>query len=140
MEKTCSKCKETKDATCFSRNNTKKQGLQSQCKACKKTTDAENYRKDKQNQLNRVKANKQKCRDMINDLKRQKGCCTCPETEPCCLDFHVEEKTGSISKLTQLGNFDQLRSEVERCIVLCSNCHRKVHAGLISLHGLQALR
>lgn len=44
------------------------------------------------------------------------------------LDFHhtsPDEKEGSISNLVDSPN--KLEKELEKCIVLCSNCHRDLH-------------
>lgn len=35
------------------------------------------------------------------------------------------EKEGSVSHMIQAPN--KLKSELEKCIVLCANCHRDVH-------------
>lgn len=62
-------------------------------------------------------------------------CIICGESEPFCIDFHHKnpsEKEFTISKKTNLGK-DKLLAEIQKCICLCANCHRKVHAGLIDL-------
>ena len=30
-------------------------------------------------------------------------------------------------------SFDTLKSEVDKCILVCANCHREIHAGMIKL-------
>jgi hypothetical protein len=30
-------------------------------------------------------------------------------------------------------NDDKVRKEIEKCVLLCSNCHRKVHAGILNI-------
>lgn len=58
------------------------------------------------------------------------GCSRCSEWRPACLEFHhfSEDKHASIGKLVSdrrpLGD---IRSEVEKCVLLCANCHRKEH-------------
>lgn len=62
-------------------------------------------------------------------------CIICGESEPFCIDFHHKnpsEKEFTISKKTNLGK-DKLLVEIQKCVCLCANCHRKVHAGLIDL-------
>lgn len=49
------------------------------------------------------------------------------------LEFHhlnPKEKDFTISGGTK--SFDSLKPEVDKCILVCSNCHREIHAGLIS--------
>ena len=48
------------------------------------------------------------------------------------LDFHhIKEKTYNISGGTK--SFERLKKEVDKCILVCSNCHREIHAGIIKL-------
>ena len=50
------------------------------------------------------------------------------------LEFHhlnPQEKDFTISGGTK--SFDSLKPEVDKCILVCANCHREIHAGLISL-------
>lgn len=61
------------------------------------------------------------------------GCRRCGEMDPACLDFHhVGTKTFEVSKRAW-RNLDLLRAEIAECVVLCANCHRKLHAGRFSL-------
>lgn len=50
------------------------------------------------------------------------------------LDFHhtnQEEKEYSVSGGTK--SFERLKKEVDKCILVCANCHREIHAGIIEL-------
>lgn len=54
---------------------------------------------------------------------------TCVEA----LEFHhlsPETKDLSISSWTTVSSFQGLRREAEKCVMLCSNCHREFHAGV----------
>jgi hypothetical protein len=56
--------------------------------------------------------------------------CPCGETEPCCLSFHHEneDKTGNISDMVNRGyGITRIQKEIDKCIVLCLNCHAKLH-------------
>lgn len=66
------------------------------------------------------------------EYKTKQGCARCPERDPVCLDFHHldgEKKDHSLAKMIGSGGFSQkaVEKEVKKCIVLCSNCHRKEH-------------
>lgn len=67
---------------------------------------------------------------------RAKGCCKCGEMELCVLDFHhVDPKTKEYrvaSIIRGRESLKRLRAELEKCIVVCANCHRKIHAGLLA--------
>ena len=69
------------------------------------------------------------------DLFKQFGCQVngCTETDPCTLDFHhIEPKRFAISCTEAVNpSFSTLMEEICKCVVICANCHRKVHAGII---------
>ena len=49
--------------------------------------------------------------------------------DPCVYDFHhlnPNEKEISFGKNKSLS-FDKIKSELDKCVLLCSNCHRKRH-------------
>lgn len=63
------------------------------------------------------------------------GCPRCGENDPACLDFHHtgdEEKSFSVSHRSW-RNPAVLQAEIAKCVVLCANCHRKLHAGRFQL-------
>jgi len=52
------------------------------------------------------------------------------------LDFHHKnEKTKSfgISEKGYTRSWKAIKTEVRKCYLLCSNCHREVHAGILQL-------
>ena len=63
-------------------------------------------------------------------------CCLCSESEPCCLQFHhrnPEEKDCDIANAARRWSWDRLIKEIEKCVVVCANCHEKIHAGIAQL-------
>lgn len=72
----------------------------------------------------------------ISNYKSDKGCFFCKENEPVCLDFHHKnpnEKEGNVGNLITKAGEKRTLEEIEKCVVVCSNCHRKLHAGLLTL-------
>lgn len=68
----------------------------------------------------------QKFRDWIDELKSSKGCSVCGESRPPCLDFHHKDPE---SKLFCIGlghgkSRGAVEKEIEKCTVICANCHR----------------
>ena len=60
---------------------------------------------------------------------RAGGCIKCGEKDPACLDFHHRDPTtkeGHIGEFRKFG-MKRLLAEIEKCDVLCANCHRKFH-------------
>ena len=72
----------------------------------------------------------QKRRDEFLD-RFKTPCVRCGETDTSCIVFHhVDPNTklfcvgdGSLGK----HNKEEIRAEVQKCICLCENCHRKFH-------------
>ena len=64
-------------------------------------------------------------RRLVADLKSQ-PCQDCGQTfPPHVMDFdHVGEKTGEVSKYVYTSGTATLLAEIERCDVVCANCHR----------------
>lgn len=67
--------------------------------------------------------------DRVQQLKASLGCARCPERHPAALDFHHEndDKENAVSQMINKCGWDKLMLEIEKCTVLCSNCHRKLH-------------
>ena len=53
------------------------------------------------------------------------------------LEFHhlnPKEKDNHISKMIQTRvDIDIIKKEVDKCILVCANCHREIHKGLITV-------
>lgn len=63
--------------------------------------------------------------------KEAAGCAACPERDPVCLDFHHmdDDKEIDIANAAHRGwGFSRILAEIDKCVVLCANCHRKEHA------------
>jgi len=143
--KKCSKCQEIKIFSDFAKNKNKADGLQDYCKSCYKIYNANSY-KNSENRRNKIaernKSRIEKHRKIVQRHKRICGCLVCGEKEICVLDYHhldpkiKEENIGNI--LT--NSWETIKKEIRKCVVLCSNCHRKHHAGVLDreLEGLLA--
>jgi len=62
------------------------------------------------------------------------GCTRCEESRPACLDFHHRDpdtKRMAVNEMVTHGySTAELHEEIERCELLCANCHRREHASL----------
>lgn len=112
--KICSKCgKDLPLTDYYSRGKGK---LRAECKTCHK-----NYVKSKYNER----------KEAVNEIKGTEGCVKCGEKRSYALDFHHKDpskKDANISRITSNNNkMESIYSEIEKCVVLCSNCHREFH-------------
>ena len=81
-----------------------------------------------------------KNRQQLVDDAKSNPCVCCNIQYPICvMDLHRadnSEKTVSLTGLTRTGPYDKLKEEVDRCVPICANCHRMVHAGIKQLPDL----
>ena len=136
--KTCTKCNESKSFDNYYKNSRRPDGYNSQYKQCAdEATKISRSKKAEHYRLTR-KRNRDNCRQKFSEWKSEKGCLVCSENEPCCLDLHhldPSEKEADPSSLAA-GSWDKLMEEVSKCVVVCKNCHCKIHAGIIDLEKL----
>jgi hypothetical protein len=134
--KVCSKCKQKKIFDEFSKNRTAKDGLQSYCKVCSLAATKLDYRKNNRKSLfiERSKKILQELREICNYIKSYNGCAFCNEKEPCCMDFHhldKSQKDTDVSYLRRAKSKKRMFSEMKKSVVVCSNCHRKIHNNIL---------
>lgn len=131
--KTCTKCQTEKPEESYPYKNKVTGRRSTVCQECQKEYKKTHYHNNKLDHYRRNKEKKQRLRDMILEKKNQ-GCLLCDEICVPCLDFHHldgSQKEFLISKMVNMGSSSKLQAELEKCVVLCANCHRKVHAGII---------
>lgn len=85
---------------------------------------------DKKVYFNRSKR-KQTAKAWITEYKKTLECKNCGNDNPVVLDFHHRDpstKEFEISTaLRRTQSIDRLKKEIEKCDVLCANCHRIEH-------------
>ena len=69
---------------------------------------------------------------------RENGCFFCDEKDQCCLSaHHLDPKVKDFGIGTAIGNKispKKLLAELQKCICVCENCHRKIHAGKLTVN------
>jgi len=89
------------------------------------------YKKNKESEKAHVKRRKSEIKKWFEKYKSNLKCSKCKENHPSTIDFHHkqgEEKENAISHLVSNGySIKKIESELKKCQVLCSNCHRKLH-------------
>lgn len=144
MKKKCSKCGKRKPTDQFHIHKRNKDGLYYCCKSCKKEVDKVRWEKlyydptmKKQKKEKEQRDNRRylKNRKYIMRFKQFKGCCCCKEKEPVVLEFHHLDQSKKHKNVTSMSgcNIDKIKNEIRKCVVICANCHRKLHAGILAL-------
>jgi hypothetical protein len=135
--KICTICKIPKPFEEFSPRKSAKDGLYSRCKTCHRKEVRDGYQKDPKSKLEDCKKCRQILLDITDVIKAERGCKACKkENDPVCLDFHHLDPTKkdlSIAKLVSNKSKQRMLDEIKKCVVVCANCHRKIHAGKIIL-------
>lgn len=130
MEKQiCSKCKNKYPFTLEHFGKHKVRGLDTYCKTCRRETTKANYYANKEMWNATTRRNKKLQRERINEIKDSLSCLKCGESRNHLLDFHhtdPSQKDFQISQGEQYG-WKRIKQEIDKCIVLCSNCHRDFH-------------
>ena len=125
--KICSKCNQEKEYSDFNKNGNR---LTSWCKRCVRSRSKQHY--DEKGILKKEKRKLyiQQRREWFNEYKKTLKCIKCGENHVACLEFHHRdpgEKDFEIASLVSTANKEKLLKEMEKCDVLCANCHRKHH-------------
>jgi len=139
--KHCSRCGVTKNESEFPINGER---LRSQCKLCvaersrlwrlKHPGYAAAYMREYiKNNYPEMKKRMDAKRKEIAEWKRARGCTICGETEPWVLDMHHLDPAVKESNPASSATLKTFLKESSKCVLLCSNCHRKVHAGVLKL-------
>jgi hypothetical protein len=138
--KKCTKCQLTKNKSEFHNRTDSKDGLSSWCKSCAIIKAKESYKNNIHNRKEAAqissKIYRTKLLDILNKIKSQNKCCVCNESTPVCLDFHhldAKSKSNEVSTLARKKSIQIMFNEIKKCIVVCSNCHRKIHYKLIDV-------
>ena len=114
--KKCTKCGKILPLDQFNWRDKSKGTRRSECKDCHNNYMKQKY-KEKQN--------------MVQELKAQCACAKCGDQRGYVLDYHhinPDEKENGIARMVSNNyTLDKVFTEMEKCIVLCANCHREFH-------------
>lgn len=142
MFKTCKLCKEEKLSTEFRRDKSLKSGRSCTCKVCARAKGRSDYvtkYNQKSNPRNKVRS--ERIKQVVDQYRIDNPCICCGETSLCCLDFHHLDPSEKDFNLSAYRNasLQKVLDEIAKCVVVCRNCHAKIHAGIINLGELSGL-
>lgn len=139
MNKICTNCKQEKSTDEFRKNKNAADGYQHYCKACasgkiRTAYDAKYAARVRARTHERYTDH----RALIEKFKSDSGgCALCTENEPACLDFHHTDPTKKDFVISARNNrsIKSLLREIAKCIIVCRNCHAKIHADILACPG-----
>ena len=119
----CCSCKQLKSMSEFHKNKSRKGGYALQCKTCSKRYVHTGYKKN----IRYIATKK----EII--LEFGGGCCRCGYNEfLSALGFHhvnPTEKEYSPGDIIRKGNIERSFAEINKCVLLCTNCHSSLESG-----------
>jgi 5-methylcytosine-specific restriction endonuclease McrA len=94
------------------------------------------YRERREYLIKAVQRRREKVRRMTVSYKG--GCCQACGYDRCieALEFHhldPKQKDFGISYKGYTRSWEKVKEEVDKCVLLCANCHREAHAGMLQL-------
>ncbi len=114
--KICTKCGVEKPIEEFHWRNKTQGTRRSECKECHNKQVKQRYEENK---------------SQINTLKEGKYCEKCGYNKCiAALDYHHIDpsiKIDTVARLSTHSNIDNAIKEIDKCVLLCANCHREFH-------------
>lgn len=87
--------------------------------------------KNREQNGKRTLQRRQRLKAWVYTLKSERGCQQCGVDDGACLDFHHRPGADKDMKVSQMVNSGysraKIRAEIQKCAVLCANCHRREH-------------
>ena len=132
--KTCTVCSKQQPIENFNKQG--KTGRAKICKTCKKDYDAERYERKRDKLLGHVRQTRKAITEynVKKQYEYQLGhpCVDCGETDPVVLEFDHVSQEGKVDTLSDLlykyfllWEDDRVQTELQKCVVLCANCHKR---------------
>jgi len=89
------------------------------------------YAQHKDSEKAHVRRRKLEIKKWFREYKSKLKCQKCLENHPATLEFHhksQKQKEKAIGYMVNDGvSITKILAEIEKCEVLCANCHRKLH-------------
>jgi hypothetical protein len=124
--KRCCTCKQIKPLTEFNLLRKAKDGRQHSCRECNKAYHYANWDRHMAQIKARTKRLREEARAFVVEYLRAHPCVDCGETDIVVLEFdHLRDKRANVSYLIQTAEIRRIKEEIDKCEVVCANCHRR---------------
>ena len=126
----CSRCGEFKPVSLFAWHRRDRGERDAYCRPCRAAYKREHYLANRERYI--AAANRRKAALIDERLQylfgffRKNPCVDCGETDPLVLEFdHLADKKFAISVGLGTRPWEDLLREIDKCDVVCANCHRR---------------
>jgi len=124
--KRCCTCKQIKPLPEYNLLQRAKDGRQYSCRDCNKAYHYDHRERHMRQIRARTERVRQEARAFIVDFLRTHPCVDCGESDIVVLEFdHLRDKRANVSYLIQSAEIQRIKDEIEKCEVVCANCHRR---------------
>lgn len=122
--KRCGKCGTVSDNFAIRKRN--KDGLQNWCRLCNSVYSRSRYQRIRPRRLEQNRNWLLATKAKLLAFKQTQSCMDCGNTDWRVFEFdHTEDnKVGNVSDLLKSWSWDRLKTEIEKCDLVCANCHR----------------
>jgi hypothetical protein len=100
------------------------------CRPCRPAHKSEHYRANKVHYVAQAAESKRRLRltrtRWLREYFESHPCVDCGESDPVVLEFdHLRDKSFDVAQALPYRNWSSILAEIEKCEVVCANCHRR---------------
>jgi hypothetical protein len=130
VRRKCYRCGAIKPLEDFSWRRRAKGQRDSFCRPCRSAYGREHYEANRQRYIDQATESKRKLRlartTYLIEYFETHPCVDCGETDPVVLEFdHLRDKAFAIGPALSQRRWQSILDEMEKCEVVCANCHRR---------------
>lgn len=128
--KKCYRCGDVKPVEAFAWRRKGEGERDSFCRPCRSAYGREHYGANRQRYIDQAGISKRKLAlartTYLLKFFKTNPCVDCGETDPVVLEFdHLRDKSFAIGPSRSRRSWQSILDEVEKCEVVCANCHRR---------------
>ncbi|CAN5900054.1 hypothetical protein BH23ACT8_BH23ACT8_06290 [soil metagenome] len=126
----CYKCGEVKPSGAFSWRRKAKGQRDTFCRPCRSAYGKQHYEANRERYIDQARIQKEKLRlertTYLLIFFKTHPCVECGEEDPIVLEFdHLRDKAFSIGGALECRAWQDILDEMQKCEVVCANCHRR---------------
>jgi len=126
----CGRCGELKPVDDFNWRRIERGQRDNLCRPCRAAYHHEHYVANRHRYVDQARVRKQALAlertTYLIEYFASHPCADCGETDPTVLEFdHLRDKAFNIGSALPYRNWQSVLDEIEKCEVVCANCHRR---------------